>query len=480
MPCEGRSGAERAGAAARTAPGRGLRLCAAPLARYRLSAPGARGPRLKGLPASSLRDARSCQGVLGGPARQFRLLSFLLLLLRGAPAWHTMATGRAALGLLLLGAVGALPQKQNLCTPSFYHNESSGRCCYHCPPDQVPQKSCPQGPQDCRKKCNPDYYLEDKQKAHCLACVSCSEGDLVETIPCTWNTPRVCKCQDGMFCATLARYTCARCVKHSLCPPEARVKHQGTSEKDTVCEPCPPGTFSNYSSSGKDCLPKPRIRNITEPSNTTAGWSLTQDTETVSPSLTGRPNPGSEPLFWVMTIFAVMLGLVVFLVCQQKACRKGILQSYSPRKNCQQPRSLPRKAKVTEKQGLMSSRPAPETAKSLMSFCKESVGPDLNAAENLGPGDISEPRPIPEHTNNQIENIYIMKADTVIVGSVARVSEGRNPTTTLEIEEKTLETDQSTHYPEQETELSPGGHIDVMFSVEEEGKEYWPTAVSAK
>ncbi|XP_074162337.1 tumor necrosis factor receptor superfamily member 8 isoform X3 [Sminthopsis crassicaudata] len=392
-----------------------------------------------------------------------------------------MATARAALGLLLLGAVGALPQKQELYAPNFCHNESNGRCCYHCPPDQVPRKSCPQGPQDCRKKCDPDHYLEDKRKSRCLACVSCSEGDLVEKNPCTWNSPRVCKCQDGMFCATAVRFTCARCVKHSLCPPEARVKHQGTLEKDTVCEPCPPGTFSNYSSSAKDCLPNPRITNITEPSNTTADWSLTHDTETVSPSLTGRPNPGSKPLFWVMTIFAVMFGLVVFLVCQQKACRKGILQSYSPRKNCQQPRNLPKKANVSEKQGLMSSRPAPETAKSMISFCKESVGADLNAAENLGPGDISEPRPILEHTNNQIENIYIMKADTVIVGSVARVSEGRNPSTTLEIEEKTLETDQSTHYPEQETELSPGGHIEVMFSVEEEGKEYhWPTAVSAK
>ncbi|XP_074162339.1 tumor necrosis factor receptor superfamily member 8 isoform X4 [Sminthopsis crassicaudata] len=391
-----------------------------------------------------------------------------------------MATARAALGLLLLGAVGALPQKQELYAPNFCHNESNGRCCYHCPPDQVPRKSCPQGPQDCRKKCDPDHYLEDKRKSRCLACVSCSEGDLVEKNPCTWNSPRVCKCQDGMFCATAVRFTCARCVKHSLCPPEARVKHQGTLEKDTVCEPCPPGTFSNYSSSAKDCLPNPRITNITEPSNTTADWSLTHDTETVSPSLTGRPNPGSKPLFWVMTIFAVMFGLVVFLVCQQKACRKGILQSYSPRKNCQ-PRNLPKKANVSEKQGLMSSRPAPETAKSMISFCKESVGADLNAAENLGPGDISEPRPILEHTNNQIENIYIMKADTVIVGSVARVSEGRNPSTTLEIEEKTLETDQSTHYPEQETELSPGGHIEVMFSVEEEGKEYhWPTAVSAK
>ncbi|XP_056651739.1 tumor necrosis factor receptor superfamily member 8 isoform X2 [Monodelphis domestica] len=447
-----------------------------------------------------------------------------------------MATPRAALGLLLLGAVGALPQKQEPCGSRLYRNESSGRCCYHCPSGQVPRQSCPQGPEGCRKECNPDYYLEDERKSLCLGCVNCSRGDLVEKMPCTWNSPRVCECKDGMFCTTEATHSCARCKKHSLCPAGTRIKFQGTSKKNTVCESCPPGTFSSHSSS-KDCQPhtscttmirqmgnsthdnicaapdpstfpmesvvnphtvSPTSLDIRDSSNATADSSSTHDTGTISPSLTGRPNPGSDSLFWVVTVFAVTLGFVLFLICQQRACRKGILQKlhlfsgqafqpkvtsvgYSPRKNCQ-PGILPRNAeKSSEKQGLISSRPALEINQHVTSSSREPIGVDLNAAENFSPGDIPEPRVATEHTNNQIENIYILKADTVIVGSVARVSEGRNPSSTLGQEEAALETDQSPRYPEQETELSPGGHVEVTFSVEEEGKEYhWPTAVSTE
>jgi tumor necrosis factor receptor superfamily protein 8 len=65
-----------------------------------------------------------------------------------------------------------------------------------------------------------------------------------------------------------------------------------------------------------------------------------------------------------------------------------------------------------------------------------------------------------------------MKADTVIVGTVkTEVPEGRalaGPTgPELEAE---LEVDHVPHYPEQETE-PPLGSCDVMFSVEEEGKQ---------
>ncbi|KAB0342703.1 hypothetical protein FD754_019629, partial [Muntiacus muntjak] len=80
-------------------------------------------------------------------------------------------------------------------------------------------------------------------------------------------------------------------------------------------------------------------------------------------------------------------------------------------------------------------------------------------------------------------NIYIMKADTVIVGTVkAEVPEGQGPVGSAgpELEEE-LETDYASHYPEQETEPPLGSCGDVMFSVEEEGKEDpLPTTVSEK
>lgn len=81
------------------------------------------------------------------------------------------------------------------------------------------------------------------------------------------------------------------------------------------------------------------------------------------------------------------------------------------------------------------------------------------------------------------EKIYIMKADTVIVGSVkTEVPEGRGLAGSPEPElEAALEVDHAPHYPEQETEPPLGSCTEVMFSVEEGGKEdHGPTTVSEK
>lgn len=81
------------------------------------------------------------------------------------------------------------------------------------------------------------------------------------------------------------------------------------------------------------------------------------------------------------------------------------------------------------------------------------------------------------------EKIYIMKADTVIVGTVkTEAPEGRGLAGPAGPElEQDLEVDHAPHYPEQETEPPLGSCRDVMFSVEEEGKEDpLPEPVSGK
>lgn len=81
------------------------------------------------------------------------------------------------------------------------------------------------------------------------------------------------------------------------------------------------------------------------------------------------------------------------------------------------------------------------------------------------------------------EKIYIMKADTVIVGSISEVPSGKNCAArgcesnadALENMEEEL----AMHYPEQETESFLGN--DVMVPVEEEGKEFHhPTTATEK
>ncbi|XP_027242025.1 tumor necrosis factor receptor superfamily member 8 isoform X2 [Cricetulus griseus] len=100
-------------------------------------------------------------------------------------------------------------------------------------PGLSPTQPCPQGPDHCRKQCDPDHYVNED--GHCTACVTCLEG-LVEKAPCSMNSSRVCECQPGTYCKTPGVNSCARCSLHSRCSGGEVVKVPGTAEKDTVCE----------------------------------------------------------------------------------------------------------------------------------------------------------------------------------------------------------------------------------------------------
>lgn len=197
----------------------------------------------------------------------------------------------------------------------------------------------------------------------------------------------------------------------------------------------------------------------------------------------------------MILILVVVVSFSSFVLCHRRACRKWIGQKLhlcypvqtfrptlepvdsKPGRNPILTKSISVADPGNEEQGLLS-RPAVETC--LESLRLLEASPVSNPPS---PTDLPEPRGTMEHTNNRIENIYIMKADTVIVGTVkAEAPEGQGPAGPAgpELEEE-LETDYASHYPEQETEPPLGSCGDVMFSVEEEGKEDpLPTTVSEK
>ncbi|XP_072831469.1 tumor necrosis factor receptor superfamily member 8 isoform X2 [Vicugna pacos] len=377
------------------------------------------------------------------------------------------------------------------------------------------QQPCPQGSADCRKPCEPNYYLD--RDGRCTACVSCSGDDLVEKTPCTWNSSRVCECRPGMFCVTSATHSCARCVARPICPPGMVAKLQGTAEGDTTYELPPPGTYPDCSSNPEDS----GVPTSTDPSLISLADSLTgrehgggvthawgdasmSTSAPISFSSTGKPTLVSGPvLFWVTLMLVVVVSSGSFLLCHWKACRKWIrqklhlcysVQTFQPKlepadsRPGRNPAQLIRSISVaepgTEELGLLS----PQAAE----MCP-TVGPAgleslrlleaSPASSPSSPTDLPEPRGTTEHTNNRIENIYIMKADTVIVGTVkTEVPEGQGLVGPAGSEfEEDLEVDYAPHYPEQETEPPLGSCGDVMFSVEEEGKEDpLPTTDSGK
>ncbi|XP_036781341.2 tumor necrosis factor receptor superfamily member 8 [Manis pentadactyla] len=373
---------------------------------------------------------------------------------------------------------------------------------------------CPQGSADCQKQCEPDYYLE--RDGRCTACVSCSEDDLVEKTPCMWNSSRICECRPGMFCVTSATNSCARCVTLPVYSPGTVTKHQGLAERDTTYELPPPEAHQDCSTSPEDSeAPTSTSPFLTSPAGSqtsqghgggiTHAWGDTILTSApISFSSTGKPILVSGPvLFWVLVALMTVIGSVSFLLCHRRACRKWIrqklhlcypVQTFQPKlepadsRSGKSPTQPKRSASVAElstgELGLMGT-PAVETCPSVGAACLESLKLlDASPAESPGPSrDPPEPRVATEQTNNRIEKIYIMKADTVIVGTVkTEVPEGRSLVGPAGPEfEEDLEVDHAPHYPEQETEPPLGSCRDVMFSVEEEGKEGpLPTTVSGK
>lgn len=66
----------------------------------------------------------------------------------------------------------------------------------------------------------PDWACQRSREPSPVPCPSVTflcPSDLVEKVPCSWNSSRMCECRPGMFCKTSAAYSCARCQPHSPC-----------------------------------------------------------------------------------------------------------------------------------------------------------------------------------------------------------------------------------------------------------------------
>lgn len=208
-------------------------------------------------------------------------------------------------------------------------------------------------------------------------------------------------------------------------------------------------------------------------------------------------------LLWLAMVM-LLIGSSTFFLCHWKACRRRIqqkfhldylTQTFQPK--MEQGDSIPIEKPAQPKRSWSvtdastghklspANPPTVETCTNVRAAFLESLPllDDGTAGNPLTPREPPETRVSTEHTNNRIEKIYIMKADTVIVGSVkAEVPEGRGLAGPPEPElETALEVDHAPHYPEQETEPPLGSCTEVMFSVEEGGKEdHGPTVVSEK
>ncbi|XP_075762436.1 tumor necrosis factor receptor superfamily member 8 isoform X1 [Pelodiscus sinensis] len=519
------------------------------------------------------------------------------------------ARGLLLLLLLLLQRTQAAPAQMLITSArscdvlnNWFYDETLKSCCYRCPSDDHKRKACPTDPRRDCSQCEPEYFLNREHKRpRCDACVSCKpEYDLVEKVPCSSDTSRVCECRAGMFCKVAVLNSCARCVSHTVCQPGFGVLVRGTSKVDVSCEECSWGTFSDQYSSTEPCKPhtdcaklnkiavgsgnathdqicvdpsptplapttwsakssrEPALSNMakaplpseqptvggwrphpaTEPmtqasmlmsdmasgdANSTAGGTVggtdtkhaagTPPASDIALEKTTKKGDGSFVLWGVVILCMVVLFAGMLVVWQRKVCKRWIFtpdgktpglypvttcrlssahQGSDLMKNCAKRFSMLKADKESEERAeervLINRTPVVETNNNLVSRTEKNPSPDSSLTDLIQSTGNTTDHPadsrVRDHTNNRIDKIYIMKADTVIVGSISEVPVSKNCAIRgcdydAEAQENLEDKELAIHYPQQETESFPGS--DVTIPVEEEGKEFHhPTTATEK
>uniref|UniRef100_A0A673TP98 TNFR-Cys domain-containing protein n=1 Tax=Suricata suricatta TaxID=37032 RepID=A0A673TP98_SURSU len=158
-----------------------------------------------------------------------------------------------ALYLLLLG-----PLRCSLALAQCEEGEYpvGAECCPKCSPGYRVKEACGELTGTVCVPCDPGTYTAHfNGLSECLQCHVCDPAmGLVARRKCTRTENTVCVCGQGHFCVSESGDDCVECRPHSACRPGQRVRERGTEWQDTVCEDCPPGTFSP-SGTLEECQP---------------------------------------------------------------------------------------------------------------------------------------------------------------------------------------------------------------------------------
>ncbi|XP_066428761.1 tumor necrosis factor receptor superfamily member 1B-like [Eleutherodactylus coqui] len=401
---------------------------------------------------------------------------------------------------VLIMVTGTCQRAAKECQGMQYYNKEVNECCFRCPQGQVTSSTCVKNThKECGTCSEPNNFIIWSQKGpKCATCRSCrKESKLVEIQKCSLLTEAICQCEPGYYCETVMDSSCARCNPFTQCPPGKGVKRKGTSERDTECEVCRSTTFSNVYSATEACQPhtdcnklhkvtaqrgnatadavcgqpkNPAVipsenntprQNMTYPKYATTSAATTPDT-TIPPTTTSETSTVTTSgaagewsmVYVVAAIICVISLLVAFLlywtqkICNLKLWKYFIQPELSGRTVITMEDN--NKENVLQKENITL-----ETYQRI-----ENTQSDWKISKH----EMHQGR---DQMNNRIENIYIMNADTVLVGSVSEVpTHCRSAATECDNADSPLLV---SRYPQQES--SKCSTNDLMFSIEEEERE---------
>ncbi|XP_026718675.1 tumor necrosis factor receptor superfamily member 8 isoform X1 [Athene cunicularia] len=371
-------------------------------------------------------------------------------------------------------------------------------------------------------ECRPGLFCQTPVVNTCIRCQQhtvCKPGFGVKVRGTSTNDVTCEECPSGTF--SDRNSSTDTCKPHTNCAKLNKVTlSEGNATHDQVClDQLPtylsPSTLSmRFSSETNNSDPRRFHKNLV-----TIASILLSATTTENPSSTPEDKAltGTFPTLAMgemttggVVVWGVVLSVIVLLVgtllfWKWKVCKKRILilkgkphlhsvTSHKSGLRSQGSDLVNKCAKIIlstdsgpEEKELLDRTLPLETNNNLVSSTDKAHSPDLSltdvAQSNGNNPDCPIDSRVRDHTNNRIEKIYIMKADTVIVGSISEVPSGKNCAargceSNVDAQEN-MEEELAMHYPEQETESFPGN--DVMVPVEEEGKEFHhPTTATEK
>nr|XP_010296415.1 PREDICTED: tumor necrosis factor receptor superfamily member 8 [Balearica regulorum gibbericeps] len=357
-------------------------------------------------------------------------------------------------------------------------------------------------------ECRPGLFCQTPVLNTCIRCQQhtiCKPGFGVKVRGTSTNDVTCEECPSGTF--SDQNSSTDICKPHTNCAELNKVAlRKGNATHDQVClEQLPtyltPSTLSmRFSNETKNS----DLRRFEENLVTVASVLL-RATTTENPSSTPEEKVPAGLVLWGVVLSVVVLLVGMLLFWKWKVCKKRIfilkgkphlhsVTSHKSRLKSQGSDLVNKCAKIIltadsgpEEKELIDRILPLETNNNLVSSTEKADSPDLSLTDvtqsNGNAPDCPIDSRVRDHTNNRIEKIYIMKADTVIVGSISEVPSGKNCAARAcesnDDAQKNMEEEVAMHYPEQETESFPGN--DVMVPVEEEGKEFHhPTTATEK
>ncbi|KAK2503469.1 hypothetical protein MC885_001021 [Smutsia gigantea] len=193
------------------------------------------------------------------------------------------------------------------CT-SQRHYEHFGRCCNKCEPGKYMSSKCTKTSESVCLPCGPDEYLDTwNEEDKCLLHKVCDTGKaLVAVEPGNRTAPRRCACTAGYHWSA----DCDCCRRNAECAPGFGVQPPVQLNRDTVCEPCPAGYFSEAFSSTEKCKPWTNCTILGE----MEARHGTDKSDVVCSSSLPSANPPNEPLMYLPGLIILLLFTSVVLM----------------------------------------------------------------------------------------------------------------------------------------------------------------------